>query len=714
MAKSKILNVLSNGNLTEEKIIELSGLNPEDCKTELRKLLFQGHLVLLMDGTYAKSEGTNIVLGVVKTKLFDACYVTPLKKDMRDIRLTGEDARRLLKRDYVFVRVDDTYEDNGEGTLVSVLRPIEFVEGRYEILNGQPVIVVGDMGEPGIVFKVDEITAPDLEEKDLVYAEIIKRGMFECLVKVTRIISKTGDKKYEIFSSVLEKGGIISYPQDVYDEAKAYKAIKDSMGNEPTRRDLRDEVVVTIDGETTKDFDDGLSIKRVGSGYEVGVHIADVASYVKEGSPMDYEARLRTTSLYFPETEISMLPPVLAEDICSLNPHQDKLTISCILKLDKDAQLVDSELILSKINSHARLIYDQVDSYISGNKEVIQDDDVRDTVDLLVECSNKIIEKKKERGMLFFGRNYPEFTLDEKGFPVSVRQRRNSPSENIVESLMVLANNEVGRVMMEKHIPALYRIEPAPLMEDMVTIRDFLNRFGIDPMTFPNAITSESVAKYYDSLPDWGSTIAKLCTLKLMAPTSYSRLPSLHFGLNCTHYVYFTSPIRRYPDLLTHRLLHKYLFDGIEPDSLSEGDFLDNIVVYLTSQEKTAKAVMNYVHGMECERFMEERMNVLMDGEVRNFVGGGIKIQLENGISGILPYDKIDDDYYHGSKFAFSIFGKYNGREIVLGDVLKVAVIDINKETHSLSLATEEYLHGTGNYDEDVIEELRKKGIEIL
>lgn len=684
--KDIIGKLIAKPSLLDELSVELK----EDrniIKAFLEKLIFEGFVMELKDGRY-KLIGDDIVLSMVKTRFKDVAYVTPIKKDMRDIRLVGMDARQLLKGDLVYVKIDDLYTNNGEGSLISILRPVTHIEGLVKKDSQGYYIESYKNIDSEVRFSIDK-TDVELMEDQLVRGDILSRNDGECSIEVTDIICPLGDRMYELTKAIMEKDGLVSYPKDVIIEANSIFDYKD---NNPKRKDLTKISVVTIDGSSTKDFDDGLSIERTSVGYDVGVHIADVASYVKEGTALDYEARSRSTSMYFPETEISMLPKLLSDDICSLNPNVDKLTITCMLHLNEQGVLLSSDVFLSKVRSIARLTYDQVDGYIDRIFDKFEGE-VKETVDFLLECSQKILNAKREKGLLVFGRNYPEFTLDDKGEPNSVKPRHESEAENLVEVFMIMANDEVGKIMSKNNIPSLYRTEESPNREDMLLVRDFLYRFGIDSRLFPDDITSENLANYFKQLPDWAVTIGKLCTLKLMKPVVYSRTPSLHFGLNCNHYVYFTSPIRRYPDLLTHRLLHDFLIDSTSIDDKEIiGTYLDNLTDFLSQQERQAKVIMNNAHDMECERYMMNRDDEVMEAEVRNFIGGGIKIVLSNGISGLVPYDKIDGDYYKNYRMCFSIFGKNTDREIVLGDKLYVSLIDVVPESHTLIFATEEYL----------------------
>lgn len=687
MDRQSIIDALGNEFVTLEGLSSRLSCGKEEVSDVLRKLEFGGFVMHMPDGRY-RNIGNDIVLAFVKTRIKDVAYVTPYKKDMRDIRLVGLDARGLLRGDLVYVKIDDMYNDNGEGILISILRQSTHIEGLVKKVGNDFCVDAYKHIESNVRFVV-ESSKVELKEGQLVRAEIAKRDDKEFSVHVTDIICNVGNRMYELTKAILEKGGLVTYPRDVQEQAFSYQEYVDDCLD---RKDLTNLCVVTIDGASTKDFDDGLSIERTEAGYDVGVHIADVASYVGEGSPLDYEARDRATSMYFPETEVSMLPQLLSDDICSLNPYVDKLTITCLLHLDYNGALISSEVFLSKVRSKARLTYDQVDGYIAKESDTIPDD-VKDTVDLLIECSKKILDEKKRRGLLNFGRNYPEFTLDENGVPDSVKPRHESEAENLVEVFMILANNEVGDVLNKHGVPVLYRTEDAPDYEDMILVRDFLYRFDIDPRLFPLTITSENLANYFKAIPDWAQTIGKLCTLKLMKPVAYSTKPSLHFGLNCTHYVYFTSPIRRYPDLLSHRLIHDFLLnDDMQNDKSLIEEYLDNITSILSQEEKIAKSIMNNAHDMECERFMETRGTEVFDAEVKNFIGGGIKVSLTNGISGLIPYDRIDGDVYKGRKMCFSIFGRNTEREIVLGDRLEVMLADIVPETHALIFETVDYL----------------------
>lgn len=710
MNRYEVLSVLKEKDASLEQIAEATKKGLDEVKGALKKLAFEGSVIPLLDGTYRAKE-KDVFLGYVKVRFRDHAYVTLLSKEGKDVRISGEDALSVLKGDEVFLKLDEKYEYNGSGSLIRIVRPREFVEGMVVFSEDGLVLDALGQRESELVFRI-LLSSLKVDEGDLVRAEVVRRGSFSLDVTPSKRLAKPGDKFYDLTKAALEKGASFTYPFDVEKEASGFGEDL-SFGDRSDRRDLRGEVVVTVDGQTTKDFDDGLSIRRVPSGYEVGVHIADVASFVEEASPLDEEARLRATSLYFPEMEVSMLPPSLADGRCSLNEGEDRLSITCLLRLDPEGRLLSSELFPSKVRSRARLTYDAVDLFLQGEEKSIPPS-VAPAVLLLLECAKKVQKRRKEEGLLTFGRNYPEFSLDEAGFPSSVRLRRESEAENLVEVFMILANQEVGRKLIEKKVPALFRTEAEPDAEKMEKIKEFLARFEIDPALFPSTCSSNSLAKYFEGLPAWASAIGKLCLLKVMNPVSYSRAPGKHFALNCTGYVYFTSPIRRYPDLLTHRLIHEFLFDENEADKESVGAYLDTLPSLLAQEEKTAKWIMNRAHDMACERYMSKHLGEICDGEVRNFVGGGIKVQLSNGITGLLPYDRIDGDSYRPERLSFSVIGRDEGREIVLGDVLQVAAVETDPETFSVLLATEEDLKASGKRNsEDLLAVLKGEGVEV-
>ena len=495
MNRSKIIELLNIRDMDEDELRAKSNCSLDEIKKFLNILVFEGRIIRLGDGKYSLT-GSRIVLSYVKNRFKDYAYVTPLKKDMRDIRLVGQDATKLLKGDCVFVRIDDDlYENNGEGSLIQIVRPVSFIEGIISKDDEGFFISSFKNIDSEVRFDVKK-TSIELIEGQLVRAEIIDRRDYICYVEVTKVISKPGDRMFDLMNAIVEKGGTLTYPKDV--DEQAINLATNFTDTAKDRHDLTNEFMVTIDGASTKDFDDGLSIRKTDYGYDVGVHIADVASYVKEGTPLDYEARLRATSMYFPETEISMLPTILSDDVCSLNPNAEKLTITCLLHLDHDGIYKSSEVFLSKVKSKARLTYDQVDEYIKGKKDEV-DGDLKYNVDLLLECSRKILKRKKEKGQLVFGRNYPEFTLDKDGNPDTVKPRHESEAEDLVEVFMILANDEVGKLYRRDDVDFV-RVTRYPAVDAPVYHVTFFDYIGFP---YGGDCRLVEIGASFDSLEGW-------------------------------------------------------------------------------------------------------------------------------------------------------------------------------------------------------------------
>ncbi len=494
---------------------------------------------------------------------------------------------------------------------------------------------------------------------------------------ITKILGRQFEKQAELKSMLYEYKLPEQFKADVLLEAESV-AVPITDNDLKGRKDYRNLLTFTIDGEDAKDFDDAVSIEKLKGGkYRLGVHIADVSHYVKPFGKIDKEAYERATSVYFSESVIPMLPERLCNDVCSLKENVDRLTISCVITVDKKGKVVDYEISPSVIKSSARLTYNQVQAIIDGNEEVINKyKEQSKSIAIMNELADILIIKRDENGSIDLDVKESTILVSKKGDINVVATKRNK-SHRIIEEFMILANVCVAEYAFYLDCPFVYRIHEKPSEERLVNFYAFLNGLGIQARRRKDEIYSkdfQSILKNAEYTPAF--TLINRVMLRSMQKAKYSPTDKGHFGLSLSHYCHFTSPIRRYPDLVVHRILKDVLM-GTENLDAKYSNFVANASAQSSEKEKNAaeaeRAVDDYYKLLYISGFIGEEFDAIISG-VTNFA---LFAELSNGIEGIIKIETIgsrkklvfDDKSYSLSD------GKTSFK---LGQKVKIKVVGVN------------------------------------
>ena len=457
------------------------------------------------------------------------------------------------------------------------------------------------------------------------------------------------------------------------------------------RRDLREWKTLTIDGADAKDLDDAVSITKLDNGdYRLGVHIADVAHYVADGSALDREAYIRGNSVYLLDRVIPMLPHELSNGICSLNPKSDRLTLSVVMDIDKKGKVYVHEMFESVINSKARLIYDDVSDLLEG-KEDIKDSlkEVSNELYLMKELMDILRRRRERRGSIDF--DFPEsyIELDENGNPKDVRKLERRIANRLIEEFMLVCNETVAERYFWAQIPFLYRIHEDPNPEKVADFLKFIHNFGyairgkeLHPKEF-QMLTEEIKGKKEEP-------VISTLLLRTMKKAVYSAEPGKHFGLAAQYYSHFTSPIRRYPDLLIHRIIKWSLKGTISTKKLDQLEsWLPEVADHTSMTERRAEEAEREVDDMKKAQYMAERIGEEYDGIVSSVTNFGMFVQLGNTIEGLVHFSNMDDDFYFFDEENYTIIGERTKKTYRLGDEVRVKVIgaDIGKKNIDFAVA---------------------------
>ena len=506
--------------------------------------------------------------------------------------------------------------------------------------------------------------------------------------EVIDVLGKEGDNNVEMHAILAQYGLPYSYPKHV--EEAAEKIDPGITEQEIKRReDFRDVWTCTIDPKDAKDFDDALSIRKKGKLWEVGVHIADVSHYVKEGSIIDKEATKRATSVYLVDRTIPMLPERLCNFICSLRPDEEKLCYSVIFMLDEEANVKDHHIAHTVIKSNRRYAYEEVQDVLMG-----KDGDYATELRTLDKLAKKLRERRFKGGAVKFDREELHFDIDEKGKPTRAYFKKSNDATQLIEEFMLLANRTVaesiGKVKKGTKAKTLpYRIHDQPDPTKLETLREFVVKFGYKMKT---SGTKGAISRSLNALMDscQGKKEQKLIetvALRAMMKAKYSTHNIGHYGLAFEYYTHFTSPIRRYPDTMVHRLLTKYQDGGRSANQ----EKYEELCEHCSDMEQTAQQAERDSIKYKMVEFMEDKIGNEYDAHISGIQSYGIYCEIdENHCEGMVPMHDLDDDYYDFDERNYCLVGRRHRNKYQLGDPIRIKVARANLEKRQLDFALAE------------------------
>ncbi len=501
--------------------------------------------------------------------------------------------------------------------------------------------------------------------------------------KVIRILGHKDDPGVDILSIAARynindvfSDEVLAELDNIPDEV----AKKDLKG----RRDLTGEVIFTIDGDDTKDIDDAVSIKKLENGnYLLGVHIADVSHYVKEGTALGDEAYLRGTSSYLANTVIPMLPHKLSNGICSLNPNVIRLAISCIMEFDSNGKIVDSDIFESYIKSRKQMTYKCVNKILVDNVVPEGYEEFEEDLRLMNELSHIIRKRKIEKGYLDFDVPEAKIITDENGKAIDIQKRIQSEGENLIEDFMISANETVASTISYMDLPFIYRVHGTPDQDKIKNFLHFVSVLGYKVNANVKSITPKTIQNILSQLKDKKEyNILSAMLLRSMQKAVYDNVNIGHFGLASKFYTHFTSPIRRYPDLTVHRLLRTYLFNhSIDNQTVNYfSTELPVIAKHSSEKEQAATQCERDVDDMKMAEYMEGHIGESFKGVISTVTNYGIYVELDNLVEGMIKIDALDDDYYFYDESSFSLIGRRSKKKYMLGDKINITVDSVIKD----------------------------------
>lgn len=698
------------------KIFDISKRDARDFQDTIKAMEKEGLIIKTNNDKVALPERMGMIVGKLSVHQKGFGFLIPDDEEHQDVFIPSSFINGALHGDRVMVQI--TKEDIGkkkcEGEVVKIIdRANKTVIGVFESSRNFGFVVPEDKRIQNDIF-IPKAKTNGAEDGDVVIVEIIewagKRRNPEG--KVIDILGKKGDKGIDILTIIKKHGLPEEFPPKVQKYAEGIE--EEIPKSEYKRRvDLRDVRMVTIDGEDAKDLDDAVSIERLENGnYKLGVHIADVSNYVKELNPLDKEALKRGTSVYLIDRVIPMLPRELSNGICSLNPKVDRLTLSCIMTIDKKGKVLDHEIVESIIRTDERMTYTDVTKILKDNDEELINryDYLYDDFKAMEELCNILRAKRLGRGAIDFNFEESKIILNENGKPIDIKPYDREIANRMIEEFMLVCNETVAEHMYWANVPFVYRIHEDPDEDKLQHFSDFIYNMGYSLKSsrevHPKAL--QAILEKVQGKKE--ETVVSTLLLRSMMQAKYSPECVGHFGLAAKYYCHFTSPIRRYPDLMIHRIIKEFINGKIDP---KRSERLSGIVDYASKQssdmERRAQDAEREVDDLKKAEYMSERIGEQYHGIISSVTNFGFFVELPNTIEGLVHITELDDDYYVYDERHLSLIGELTKKIYRLGDEVKIKVDRVNIDTHDIYFKLVE-----NEKDEEVYEDLEEEFEEVV
>lgn len=689
LLQQKITDLLSHKDvipLFAEQIIDVLEMS-EDEENSLQEILNQmvrtGKLVQTKKKKYALPEDLGFLTGRLQGNARGFGFFIS-DKDEDDVFISAENLNGAMHNDRIMIRLLGSKGPSREGEVVRILeRANKIVVGTFEKEKSFGFVVPDDKRiYQDIFIPRDEIK--DVKNGYKVVVEMVswpqKRRNPEG--RIVEVLGHKDDVGTDILSIIRQYDLPEEFPEEV---EQAARSIPQTIAEEEIKRrkDLRHLRIITMDGADAKDLDDAISITRKeNDNFLLGVHIADVSHYVKENGIIDKEAYTRGTSVYLVDRVIPMLPKEISNGICSLNPNEDRLAFSVCMEIDKAGKVVSHEILESVIRSSQRMIYEDVTKILEEDDPELTEryssyiEDLRNMETL----AGILREKRMRRGSLDFDLDETNIILDLKGKPIDVKPYERGISNRIIEEFMLVCNETVAEFMSWNEMPFVYRIHEKPAVEKLLEFNEFIHNFGYHLKGIGGEIHPKSLQNLLEKIK--GSreeSIISTVMLRSLQKARYSNENSGHFGLAAKYYTHFTAPIRRYPDLVIHRIIKDFLNGAMSKGRIKYLEkVLPGLSEHCSQREKLADEVERETDNLKKAEYMLDKIGMEFEGIISGVTYFGIFVALANTVEGLVRMTALDDDYYVYNEKHYCLIGERTRKVYRLGDTIRVKVASVD------------------------------------
>jgi ribonuclease R len=677
-----------------KEIARALGLTPGDyggLRRILRDLERKGQIYRVRKGRFAVPGRIDLVVGRLQMTRAGHGFVLR-ESGGADIFVPSSRLANAFDGDRVAVRIERRPRGrNAEGSVVKVLeRARSKLVGTFH-RSGKFGYLVPRMGALHRDVFIPADAMGRARDGEVVVARIVDwgSGHLDPVGEVIEVLGRVGEPGVDILAIVHAHELPADFPAAVMEEAELTRRRAVSEEGISDRVDLRDQISFTIDPEDAKDHDDAISVQRLGDDrWRVGVHIADVSHYVQESSAVDREAFERGTSVYLVDRVIPMLPEALSGDLCSLMPGEDRPTLSVLIDLDSQSEIVATRLVAAVIRSRHAYSYGQAQDILDGRERA--DAAVHDALRRLRDLAGGLRRRRRARGSLDFDLPEVRVIVNAAGEPTDVQRLLRLDTHELIEELMILTNESMTRLALKRALPFIYRVHEPPDADRIDRLREFVAKIGF-PLpqgreTSPTAL--QKLLSRAEGRPE--ESMISTLVLRSMKQARYSNERQDHFGLASHAYTHFTSPIRRYPDLMVHRILRRAVLEG-KPVPREWEDSLADIAAHSSLRERQAMEAERESVELKKIEYMERHLGDVFEGTVSGVAPFGLFVLLDDVlVEGLVHVSHLLDDYYHFVEAEYSLVGEVRRRSYRLGDRLRVQVVSVDRESQKLDLGLAE------------------------
>ena len=662
-------------------VLQIPREQRDELKEILDALVEEGKIALSKRGKYSKGK-TERLKGIFQANPRGFGFITP-ENGGDDVFVPEENINGAFQGDEVeFIITGTPGGRRREGRVVRVLsHSVTHIVGLYE-KNKNYGFVRPDNQRYLTDIYIPEGKSMDAVSGHKVVVELTSYGGEHMKPEgyVVEIIGHINDPGTDIFSIVKDYDLPVEFPEKVLNQAvRVGKDVSDADCQ--GRKDLREWMMVTIDGEDAKDLDDAVSVTKEGGNFRLGVHIADVTNYVQEHSALDREALKRGTSVYLADRVIPMLPHKLSNGICSLNAGEDRLALSCIMTVSPEGDVTDHEIAETVVRVDRRMSYNGVAKILDGDEKAVREnEEFVPMIRMMKELSEILREKRGRRGSINFDFPETKIELDENGHPVEIRPYERNAATKIIEDFMLLANETVAEEYFWRELPFLYRTHEAPDEEKMRQLGAFINNFGYH-IHVRNEVRPKEIQKLLgkvEGTPE--EPLISRLALRSMKQARYTTENTGHFGLAAKYYTHFTSPIRRYPDLQIHRIIKENLRGRLNEERISHYEqILPEVAAQCSTRERTAEETEREVVKLKKAEYMQKRIGEEYEGVISGVTKWGVYVELPNTIEGLVHVADMRDDHYEFAEERYELVGEHTGKTYKLGQKVRVRVTEADR-----------------------------------